>query len=211
MAERVGRPSYRLVYQSRSGAPGQPWLGPDVLEYLRELAAAGDTRDVVLAPIGFISDHMEVVYDLDTEARQLCDELGLHMVRAETVGADPRFAAMIRELVLERMGARPAPRAGRAGSQPRRLRRGLLPRPQDGAAALSRPFRAAPYRTPATQPIELLYGFCNPRKRGPNQRPNRWPARMRRNFGKALLRSRLSRLSRLGEVAWKDPSISKVG
>jgi ferrochelatase len=104
VAERVGSPSYRLVYQSRSGSPGQPWLGPDVLEYLRELAAAGAPRDVILAPIGFISDHMEVVYDLDTEARQLCDRLGLNMVRAETVGADPRFAAMIRELVLERMG-----------------------------------------------------------------------------------------------------------
>jgi ferrochelatase len=104
VAERVGRPHYRLVYQSRSGAPGQPWLGPDVLEYLRELAAPGAARDVVLAPIGFISDHMEVVYDLDTEARQLSSELGLHMVRAETVGDDPRFAAMIRELVLERAG-----------------------------------------------------------------------------------------------------------
>jgi ferrochelatase len=115
VAERVGRPSYRLVYQSRSGAPGQPWLGPDVLEYLRELAAAGATRDVVLAPIGFISDHMEVVYDLDTEARQLCDELGLHLVRGETVGADPRFAAMIRELVLERMGHAPRRALGEQG------------------------------------------------------------------------------------------------
>ncbi len=115
VAELVGRPSYRLVYQSRSGAPGQPWLGPDVLEYLRELAAAGNTRDVVLAPIGFISDHMEVVYDLDTEARQLCDELGLHLVRGETVGADPRFAAMIRELVLERMGHGPRRALGEQG------------------------------------------------------------------------------------------------
>jgi protoporphyrin/coproporphyrin ferrochelatase len=103
VAERVDCRSYRLVYQSRSGSPGQPWLGPDVLEYLRELAAAGAPRDVVLAPIGFISDHMEVVYDLDTEARELCDRLGLNMVRAETVGADPRFAAMIRELVRERI------------------------------------------------------------------------------------------------------------
>jgi ferrochelatase len=100
VADLVDQPAYRLVYQSRSGSPGQPWLGPDVLEYLRELAAGG-TRDVVLAPIGFISDHMEVVYDLDTEARQLCGQLGLNMVRAQTVGADPRFAAMIRELVLE--------------------------------------------------------------------------------------------------------------
>jgi ferrochelatase len=105
VAERAALPLHRLVYQSRSGAPGQPWLGPDILEYLRGLAAAGTPRDVIIAPIGFISDHMEVLYDLDTEARQLCEQLGLNMVRAETVGADLRFAAMIRELVLERMGA----------------------------------------------------------------------------------------------------------
>lgn len=105
VSERIARPQYRLVYQSRSGAPGQPWLGPDILDSLRALAAEGTTRDVVLAPIGFISDHMEVLYDLDTEARQLCEQLGLHMARAETVGADPRFVAMIRELVLERLGA----------------------------------------------------------------------------------------------------------
>ena len=115
VADRAGRRSYRLVYQSRSGAPGQPWLGPDVLEYLRELAGAGSARDLVLAPIGFISDHMEVVYDLDTEARQLCGELGLNMVRAETVGADPRFAAMIRELVLERLGDAPKLALGQFG------------------------------------------------------------------------------------------------
>jgi ferrochelatase len=107
VAERVGGPAFRLVYQSRSGAPGQPWLGPDVLEYLRDVAAGGGTRDVVLAPIGFISDHMEVVYDLDTEAGQLCEQLGLHMVRAGTVGDDPRFVGMIRELVLERLEGAP--------------------------------------------------------------------------------------------------------
>ena len=105
VAARVGRSPYRLVYQSRSGPPGQPWLEPDILSYLRELAATGTARDVVIAPIGFISDHMEVVYDLDTEAQHLCAELRLNMVRAETVGAHPVFAAMIRELVLERMGA----------------------------------------------------------------------------------------------------------
>jgi protoporphyrin/coproporphyrin ferrochelatase len=107
----AGRPQYRLVYQSRSGAPGQPWLEPDILDYLRGLAEGNAARDVLIAPIGFISDHMEVVYDLDTEARQLCERLGLHMVRAATVGADPRFVAMIRELVLERMGAIPGKRA----------------------------------------------------------------------------------------------------
>jgi ferrochelatase len=137
VAERVGCPPYRLVYQSRSGAPGQPWLGPDVLEYLRELAAAGPAHDVVLAPIGFISDHMEVVYDLDTEARQLCDTLGLHMVRAETVGADPRFAAMIRELVLERIGDAPRRALGELGPSPNVCAEDCCPRPGKPTAARS--------------------------------------------------------------------------
>ena len=92
-----------LVYQSRSGAPGQAWLEPDILDYLRQVKAHDLASAVVLAPIGFISDHMEVVYDLDVEARQLCDWLGLPMTRAKTVGVHPKFVAMIRELVLERM------------------------------------------------------------------------------------------------------------
>ncbi|MDQ3665381.1 MAG: ferrochelatase [Acidobacteriota bacterium] len=93
--------SWQLVYQSRSGPPTQAWLGPDVLEHLKELKRSGAT-DVVIAPIGFVSDHMEVIYDLDTEARQLCDEKCLNMVRASTVGTHPLFTRMIRELVLER-------------------------------------------------------------------------------------------------------------
>jgi protoporphyrin/coproporphyrin ferrochelatase len=105
VAGAVGRPQYRLVYQSRSGPPGQPWLEPDILDSLRTLANAG-VHDAVIAPIGFTSDHMEVRYDLDTEARALCERLGLNMERADTVGADPRFVAMIRELVLERMQGR---------------------------------------------------------------------------------------------------------
>jgi protoporphyrin/coproporphyrin ferrochelatase len=95
--------SEALVYQSRSGAPGQPWLGPDILEYLRQVKAENLASAVVLAPIGFISDHMEVLYDLDIEARQLCDSLGLPMTRAKTVGVHPKFVGMIRELILERM------------------------------------------------------------------------------------------------------------
>ena len=91
-----------LVYQSRSGAPGQPWLEPDILDYLREVKARNLASAVVLAPIGFISDHMEVLYDLDIEARQLCDSLALPMARAKTVGVHPKFIAMIRELILER-------------------------------------------------------------------------------------------------------------
>ena len=91
-----------LVYQSRSGAPGQPWLEPDILDYLREVKSRNLASAVVLAPISFISDHMEVLYDLDIEAQQLCDSLSLPMVRAKTVGVHPKFIAMIRELILER-------------------------------------------------------------------------------------------------------------
>jgi ferrochelatase len=92
-----------LVYQSRSGAPGQAWLEPDILDYLRQVKAENLASAVVLAPIGFISDHMEVLYDLDVEARQVCDSLGLPMTRAKTVGVHPKFVSMIRELILERM------------------------------------------------------------------------------------------------------------
>jgi ferrochelatase len=107
VAEGLSHASWRLVYQSRSGPPAQPWLGPDVLEYLKELKKAG-AADVVLAPIGFVSDHMEIIYDLDIEARRLCAEMGLNMVRASTAGSDPAFVKMIRELVLERVeGAEP--------------------------------------------------------------------------------------------------------
>jgi protoporphyrin/coproporphyrin ferrochelatase len=91
-----------LVYQSRSGAPGQPWLEPDILDYLREVKEKKLASAVVIAPISFISDHMEVLYDLDIEARQLCDSLSLPIARAKTVGVHPKFISMIRELILER-------------------------------------------------------------------------------------------------------------
>ena len=91
-----------LVYQSRSGAPGQPWLEPDILDYLREVKEKNLASAVVIAPISFISDHMEVLYDLDIEAKHLCEELSLPMARAKTVGVHPKFVAMIRELILER-------------------------------------------------------------------------------------------------------------
>jgi protoporphyrin/coproporphyrin ferrochelatase len=103
VSQALGHKNDALVYQSRSGAPGQPWLGPDVLDYLREVKANGLALAVVLAPIGFISDHMEVLYDLDVEARELCDELGLPMKRAKTVGVHPKFIAMIRELIEEKL------------------------------------------------------------------------------------------------------------
>jgi protoporphyrin/coproporphyrin ferrochelatase len=99
----LGQKNDALIYQSRSGAPGQPWLEPDILDYLRTVKAQNLASAVVLAPIGFISDHMEVLYDLDVEARQLCDSLGLLMTRAKTVGVHPKFVSMIRGLIAERM------------------------------------------------------------------------------------------------------------
>ena len=102
IAEAVDSKNWRVVYQSRSGSPAQPWLGPDVCDYLRELQEAGN-KDVVVTPIGFVSDHMEIIYDLDTEAMALCHELGLNMIRAATAGAHPAFIEMIRELVMERI------------------------------------------------------------------------------------------------------------
>ncbi len=90
-----------LTYCSRSGPPSQPWLEPDVNDHLRELAGRG-IRQVVLAPIGFVSDHMEVVFDLDTEAVETAEELGVELVRVPTVGTDPEFVAGLVDLVLER-------------------------------------------------------------------------------------------------------------
>lgn len=108
VSERVGRAQWELVYQSRSGPPSQPWLGPDLYEHLRSLRAGGHAaQDLVLAPIGFLCEHMEVVYDLDVAAHELCDELGLTMVRAGLVANHPRFVAMIRELILERIEPNP--------------------------------------------------------------------------------------------------------
>jgi ferrochelatase len=98
---------WHLVYQSRSGSPQQPWLGPDVGDFIDQRYSQSQLRDVVVVPIGFISDHMEVLYDLDTELAQRCKRLGINMVRAATVGAHPRFVRMIRELVDERISDAP--------------------------------------------------------------------------------------------------------
>jgi ferrochelatase len=101
VAEGANHEHWRLVYQSRSGAPLQPWLKPDICDYLKELKEVG-TEDVVVAPVGFISDHMEVIYDLDTQARAISEQIGLNMIRASTAGTHPTFIKMIRELILER-------------------------------------------------------------------------------------------------------------
>jgi len=139
VSRRLGTSNDALVYQSRSGAPGQPWLEPDILDYIRDVKQKDLATAVVVAPISFISDHMEVLYDLDIEARQLCDSLSLPMTRAKTVGVHPKFIAMIRELILERtsgterralgsLGARPDMCAGDCCPAPTRPIRQQMPR-----------------------------------------------------------------------------------
>ena len=114
VAEAAGLRDWELVYQSRSGRPEDPWLGPDVGEYLRASRADG-LQAAVLCPIGFVCDHIEVLYDLDEEAAAVCREIGLPMVRAEAVNDDPRFLDMMADMVLRTVrrhdGGRPLPLA----------------------------------------------------------------------------------------------------
>ena len=117
VSERLGTHPWHLVYQSRSGPPQQPWLEPDICDFIRELGAKGEVKDLVIVPIGFVSDHMEVLFDLDTEAKDVSQELGINMVRAKTVGVHPRFITMIRELIVERMsGTTDRPALGELGA-----------------------------------------------------------------------------------------------
>jgi protoporphyrin/coproporphyrin ferrochelatase len=102
VAEALGIARWDLVFQSRSGPPSQPWLGPDILDHLRQLHGEGVTN-VLVAPLGFVSDHLEVQYDLDIEAAALARELGMKMVRAGTAGTHPKFVNMIRQLIRERI------------------------------------------------------------------------------------------------------------
>ena len=97
-AEALGRRDWVLVFQSRSGRPEDPWLGPDVRDYLREARASG-LPAAVIVPIGFLCDHLEVVYDLDVAAAGVCREIGLPMIRAGTVGQEPAFIDMMADLV----------------------------------------------------------------------------------------------------------------
>jgi ferrochelatase len=103
VAERLGRSRWQVAYQSRSGPPGEPWLEPDVNDALRALAAAG-ARDAVIVPAGFVSDHVEVLYDLDVEARATATGLGLGFRRAATVNDHPLFVRMLAQLVEETDG-----------------------------------------------------------------------------------------------------------
>ncbi len=105
VGERRGAPvkGWDLVFQSRSGPPQVPWLEPDVNDHLEALAAAGE-QTVVVSPLGFVSDHMEVVYDLDTQAAATAAELGMRMVRSPAVGTHPAFVAGLANLVEEALG-----------------------------------------------------------------------------------------------------------
>jgi ferrochelatase len=100
----VGVAAWDLAWQSRSGPPSQPWLEPDILAQLSSLASAG-VRDVVVAPVGFLSDHMEVLYDLDVEAAAVARELGMNFTRAGSAGLHPAMIRMFRQLVERQMAA----------------------------------------------------------------------------------------------------------
>ncbi|NOT45718.1 MAG: ferrochelatase, partial [Acidobacteria bacterium] len=99
VAARLGISDWALVYQSRSGRPGDPWLEPDIGDYLR-LARAEGIEAVVLCPIGFVCDHIEVLYDLDQAAADVAREIGLAMARADAVNDDPLFVDMMTDVVL---------------------------------------------------------------------------------------------------------------
>jgi ferrochelatase len=101
VAQSVGIDDWRLVFQSRSGPPSQPWLEPDIDSAIRGLDPGAD---VAVVPIGFVSDHIEVIFDLDIEVQAIARERGVNMVRAPTVGVHPKFLQMIRELIEERLG-----------------------------------------------------------------------------------------------------------
>ncbi|MEM8945567.1 MAG: ferrochelatase [Planctomycetota bacterium] len=112
VAEQVGHDNWELVYQSRSGPPQQPWLEPDICDHIEALQEKHQQQGqplehLMILPIGFISDHMEVLFDLDTEAEEICEKLGIKLQRIPTVGTHPRFVQMIRELITERMTDEP--------------------------------------------------------------------------------------------------------
>jgi len=100
IAEKARLSDWTVVYQSRSGRPQDPWLEPDVCEYLRREYASG-LRAAILCPVGFVCDHIEVLYDLDREAAEVCASIGLSMVRAEAVNDDPLFLDMMTDVVLQ--------------------------------------------------------------------------------------------------------------
>ncbi|HEX5475329.1 MAG TPA: ferrochelatase [Vicinamibacterales bacterium] len=121
VAHALGRQDWALVYQSRSGRPEDPWLGPDVSDYLREARPRG-LRAAVLSPVGFVCDHIEVLYDLDVEAAETAREIGLPLARAAAVNAHPRFIDALTDAVLDVY-------ARYRGGRPLALAHGRHPRP----------------------------------------------------------------------------------
>lgn len=116
VAQACGAENWHLVFQSRSGPPQQPWLEPDVCDWIEKGDDASKMSALVVCPIGFVSDHMEVLFDLDEEAAQTCQQRGIKMARVQTVGTDPRFVTMIRQLVQERIsGTSDRPALGELG------------------------------------------------------------------------------------------------
>ncbi|QCR20565.1 ferrochelatase [Agrococcus sp. SGAir0287] len=107
MAEAAPDVPWRLVYQSRSGPPSQPWLEPDVNDAIEEIGGAGGRKGVVIVPLGFVSDHMEVMWDLDEEAIETAEEQGLWVRRTPTPGVDPQYVGALVDLVQERLEGRP--------------------------------------------------------------------------------------------------------
>ena len=100
--QQIGENPWHLVYQSRSGPPTQPWLEPDVCDFIEQINSQQKPSHLAIVPIGFISDHMEVMFDLDIEAQEMCEELDIKMVRVPTVGTHPQFVKMVVELIRER-------------------------------------------------------------------------------------------------------------
>ncbi|MBA8989394.1 ferrochelatase [Curtobacterium pusillum] len=103
----TSKPAWKLVYQSRSGPPSMPWLEPDINDYMNETLKGGPTRAVLIVPLGFVSDHMEVMWDLDEEATETAGELGFWSIRTQTPGVDPAYVAGLVDLVLERVNGTP--------------------------------------------------------------------------------------------------------
>jgi ferrochelatase len=130
IAEAVGHGEWDLVWQSRSGPPQVPWLEPDVNDHLESLVDDAGVPGVVIVPVGFISDHMEVMYDLDTEAKATAERLALPFARAATVGTDPRFVAAIVELIEERRSGAPKRALGTLEIRPDVCRENCCPAPQ---------------------------------------------------------------------------------
>lgn len=137
IAGQIAAEKWEIVFQSRSGPPSQPWLEPDVCQRIEMLSSEG-TKELAIVPLGFISDHMEVLYDLDTEAAELCQRLGIDFARVPTVGVHPAFVRMIADLIQERMsGQSERPALGSYGPSHDICPADccLYPRPTRGAAS----------------------------------------------------------------------------